>query len=282
MVVFLGLLTALAYGSSDFAAGLGGRMVGGARVSLGVQLLAMAAALIGLLWFPVQAVTMSAIGWGAMAGVGSAVGTLSLYRGLAVGQMSVVAPISGVISAALPVAVGLLGGDQLSASASAGLLIALPAIVLVSLQNQATASSLPTRATGIWEGALSGIGFGLLFTSIDHAGTQSGTWPLVIGLALASLIVWPLARRSAWPDDTASQRRAWRAILISGGLAGLANLLFLAATRTGQLSIVAILTALYPAVTILLARLILGEQWNGKQKLGLAAAAVAVFLIARG
>lgn len=278
--ILLGLLAALAYGSSDFAAGIGGRGVGATRVALSVHLLALISAVAGLAIFPSHALNWSTTAWGILAGLSSVIGTLSLYRGLAIGQMSVVAPVSGVVAAGLPAIVGLLGGDHLSSTATVGLVLALPAIAMVSFQTTDHAASDKRRTTGLLEGALGGAGFGCLFISIDHAGGDAGTWPLVIGFSVACLVLVLVVFRSrARPSRSP---RLWAAVAAAGLLAGTANLLFLGASLSGELTIVSVLTALYPAVTIVLARLLLDERWNRIQIAGLGAAAIAVLLISWG
>jgi drug/metabolite transporter (DMT)-like permease len=208
--------------------------------------------------------------------VGSGIGTISLYQGLVVGRMGVVAPISAVLSAALPAVVGLATGERLSALAAVGLGVAVPAVALVSRQPR----SGEGRGSGAWFGVLAGCGFALLFIALDRAGTRAGAWPLLPGQAVAFLVILPLALRLL--DPAAQWRRAAGPGVVSGVLGGTANLLFLAATGAGQLAVVAVLTALYPAVTIVLARGLLGERWTRAQAVGLLAAGVAVGLISAG
>jgi drug/metabolite transporter (DMT)-like permease len=189
--------------------------------------------------------------------------------------MSVVAPLSAVLSAALPAVAGLLLGNHLPPLAWAGIVIAFPAIALVSVPPTAGHRS---RRTGIAAGA----GFALLFIALDRAGTAAGAWPLLPGQAAAALIVvaWVLRARNrppaeAWP-------RAWWIGVTAGLLSGLANLLYLAATGGGQLAIIAVVTALCPASTVLLARILLHERWTRSQIIGLIAATAAVAAITIG
>lgn len=281
MTILLGLLAALAYGSSDFAAGVGGRRIGPGRIALWVHVFALPVALAGLALFPGQALTWQITAWGLLAGLCSAVGLFSLYRGLIIGQMSVVAPMSGVVSAVLPAVVGLLGGDRLSATSTTGLILALPAIAMVSMQTGERSSEHVSQPSGLLEGALGGAGIGGLLICLHHAGGDAGTWPLVIAMSLAALILWPVAARGR--DKLASPpRRLWATVACAGLLAGAANLLFLGASLSGQLTIASVLTALYPAVTIVLARVLLGEHWNRTQVAGLIAAGFAVILISYG
>lgn len=278
MTILFGLLTAIAFGSSDFAAGLGGRSIGIGAVALIVQVVALVIAGIATVVFPGVGPTTNALLWGVFAGVGAAGGPLMLYRGLAVGQMSVVAPLSALVAAIVPALVGLVLGERLPFLSYVGLIMALPAIGLVSWQR--TPAARRGGKSGAVEGLLGGGGFAMLFIGLGRADPGSGAWPLVFTLAVASLLVMPLAWRNR--GDARPQRAALMLVAAGAIADGIGNVLFLAATRMGQLSIVAVLTSLYPAVTILLARFVLGERWNIAQWAGLLLAVVAVPLIAAG
>jgi drug/metabolite transporter (DMT)-like permease len=276
MPILLALLAAVSYGVSDFAAGVGSRRIGAGPVAAAVQFLSLVTVAIALAVFSGVGPAWPAMGWGAASGIGNALGTYALYRGFTVGRMSVVATLSAVITAAGPIIVGFALGEQLSALAITGIGIGVPAIALVSWQGKSAGGA----RGGVAEGIASGAGFALLFIALDQAGTQSGAWPLVAGQGVALLALLPLAL------GTAHLPRAYRAnmlpVVVGGVLGGLSNVLFLAATGQGQLAIVAVLTALYPAFTILLARLILKETWTRLQVCGLGLAAVAVALITLG
>jgi drug/metabolite transporter (DMT)-like permease len=136
--------------------------------------------------------------------------------------------------------------------------------------------------TGIGYGLVAGTGFAMLFIGLARAGTRAGAWPLVPGQLLAVAIVAgvfliPTLR----PDRADWSPSVWFGVG-AGVLAGLANLAYLTATGHGQLTVVAVLTALYPAVTVLLARLVLHERWDRLQTAGLLAAAAAVAMITAG
>jgi uncharacterized membrane protein len=274
--VVLSLLAALAYGTSDFVAGTGARRTSVGRVTLIAQPFGLVAAVIAVAAFPAAAPGSATLLWGALSGVGSGLGTVALYQGLAAGRMGVVAPLSAVVTAAVPAVVGLLSGERLTAVASIGLGLALPAVALVSAQRDSAGNG---RWSALW-GSVAGGGFALMFVALDRAGTDAGAWPLVPGQAIAVLVVLPIAARLLG----ASAR--WRDAAVPGAVAGLlagaANLLFLAATGAGDLAVVAVLTALYPAITVVLARGVLGEHWTGRQVLGLVAAGVAVAMITMG
>jgi drug/metabolite transporter (DMT)-like permease len=220
--------------------------------------------------------------WGALSGVGSGIGNACLLRGLAVGRMSIVAPLSAVLTAVVPAVVGLLSGDRLTWWSGAGIALALPAVALASW----TESGAGSPWTDVGYGLGAGAGFGVLFVALDRAGTGSGAWPLLPGQVVALIIVLAAAlpaivrlRRSREPSKLGAVAR-W------GGATGVlgmgANLLFLFATGTGQLTVTAVLASLYPAVTVALAAAVLHERINRRQQAGLLAAAASIVLITAG
>jgi uncharacterized membrane protein len=191
--------------------------------------------------------------------------------------MSVVASLSAVLAAVIPATVGIALGDRLTAPEAVGMVLAIPAIALVSL----SAGSEGGRRPGIREGLIAGAAFGFFFVALDRAGTASGAWPLLPGEAVTLAIAIPLGLAMSRGDG----RRRRAAIpygAVAGVLGALATASFFIATGKGDLSLVAVLTALYPAVTIVLARLFLSERWSRAQGLGLLAAAASIVLISVG
>jgi drug/metabolite transporter (DMT)-like permease len=280
MAILLALLSALGYGSSDFLAGLLSRRHAADAVSGILIAIELATAGVGVLLIPGDGPHAGALAWGALSGLGGGGGTVMLYRGLAAGQMAVTETLSAVLAAALPALVGLALGDRLGAGAAVGLVIAVPAIALVSWHPQPGAHG---GRTGAGYGLLAGICFALLFISLDRAGTRSGAWPVLASQAVGLVVVAPGAVRGlraeaggAWPV------RDVALALLAGVVVGTAALVFLAATGHGELTIVAVVNALYPAFTVLLARALIGERWSRPQALGLLAAAVSIALVSTG
>lgn len=276
MAILLSLLAAISYGGSDFFGGVASRRAGVRIVAAGVTFFSFLTVMISLLVFRGEGPRWAAIGWGALSGIGNALGTLALYRGFAIGRISIVATLSAVVTAAAPVLVGFLLGEQMSAMAITGVVMAIPSIGLVSWQGRSDGAP---RA-GLIEGLSSGIGFAFLFIALDQAGPASGAWPLVAGQAVAVAVLAAFALRTR--RIGAALRRGGVSMMVGGVLGGTATLLFLAATGQGPFAIVAVLTALYPAVTILLARLVLGESWTRLQVVGLICSAVSIALISSG
>jgi drug/metabolite transporter (DMT)-like permease len=215
--------------------------------------------------------------WGALAGVGAGAGTAFLYRGLAGGRMGVVAPVSGVGATVIPVLIGLVAGERPSSVVWLGMVVALPGIWLVSREDSEAG---PVGGSGLLEGVLAGVGFGVLFAALGQVDAGAGLWPLCLTevSAVATTVVAALALGG---DPRPSGSEEWWG-LASGLLATAAGLAFLLATHHGLLSVSAVLTSLYPAFTVLLAALVLREHIHRAQSWGLVLCGVAVVLVAAG
>ncbi len=276
MTVILALAGAAFYGLSDFVGGLASRRTSAWSVAL-VASLAGAVLVLTATAFLGGDPTRTDLLWGVLAGVGNGFGTAFLYRGLATGRMGVVAPISGVGAALVPVAAGLLGGERPASLVWVGIMAALPGIWLVSRE----AGPDPAPATGgVLDGVLAGLGFGLLFAALGQIPGSAGLLPLGVNQLVAAVLVVAIATtlRVPWvPREPAA------AVGIAcGALGAAATGAFLVATQHGALSIAAILASLYPAFTILLAATVLRERIHRDQALGLALCGLAVGLVAGG
>lgn len=250
MAVFVALPAALTYGVADFAGGLATRRAPVVAVTAGAQLIGLVA-LLPAVWLVGGTPSPAAFGFGALAGIAGASGLLLYLKGLAVGPMGVVAPLSAVVGAGLPLLVGLLGGERLVPVTVLGLTVALAAIVL--------ANSGPRDAAagrGVLLGLASGAGFGLFFIGLDATPPGSGLWPLLAG-RVVSVTLLGLLLAATRPG---SVRGAVTLVVVSGLFDSAANVLFLLATRLGDLGVSAVLVSLYPVVVVLLARVVLGER----------------------
>lgn len=281
MAVVLSLCAAVAYGLSDFIGGVVSRRVNPWAIAFTAQL---GGAVVILF---LSAVTDGSprdedVGWAVLAGLGNGVGTAFLYRGLSSGRMGVVAPISGVGAALVPLLVGLLTGERPGALAWAGIVAALPAIWLVAREPAPDHPSQRTpetsKAFGVLDGVMAGLGFGILFAALGQIPESSGFLPLALNQFVGMAVVAALATGMGhvfWPRQSTAYLG-----LVSGVLGATATLLFLAATQTGLLTISAVITSLYPAFTVVLAALLLRERIHRAQGVGLLLCAVAVALIA--
>ncbi|BCJ29080.1 EamA family transporter [Actinocatenispora sera] len=284
MGIVLALCAAACYGCSDFLGGLLSRRSSPYAVAVVAQcaaflVVALVAAVAGN-GMPAAA----ALGWGALSGIGNGLGTVFLYRGLGSARMSVVAPLSAVGSAGLPVLAGVAQGDRPAPLAIAGIVLALPAVALISRGADEPAGpeagSTARRRSGVLDGLLAGAGFALLFVALDRVPHDAGLWPLAGGQAVATVSIL-IAGLAVGAGLRLPARRLAPGASV-GLLGGAATVLFVFATHRALLSIAAVVTSLYPALTVLAAMLVLRERIARGQAVGLAAAAAAVVLIALG
>jgi len=283
MAILLALVSALCYGTSDFIGGVLSTRIKPWTAAFTGQL-AGGLLLVAICLNSDATLSASALGWGALAGVGGGVGIVYLYRGLATGRMGVVAPLSGVMAALVPATVGVLTGDRPSVVSWIGIIAALPATWLVaSATDDVPGDPAPRRAglgEGVLDGILAGAGFGIGFAAIAQPPHDTGAWPIAVELLVAALVavVGATLAREAWLPRTRT------ALLASstGVLAAAALGAFLAATHHGMLAVTSVIAALYPAATVLLAVVVLRERVHRAQALGLALCAVAVALVAGG
>lgn len=277
MAFFLALFSAATYGVGDFCGGMAARRVPATAVLLWSHLVGL-----GLLLASATVVSGTATAGdlliGALGGLCGAAGVGFLYKGLSVGPMSVVAPITALLSAAVPVVVGVLEGERPSAGAIVGMAGALLAIVLVAAEGGRVAR--PSDLRGITFALAAGLGFGLFFVALSHVGDGSGLWPLVAARTASVAVVGALALIGRVPG--AFPRPDARAFTAgAGALDAGANVLYLLAVRQGLLSVVSVLAALYPVSTIVLARVVLHERLATIQRVGLAVALPAIILMTR-
>jgi drug/metabolite transporter (DMT)-like permease len=275
-VLVLSLCSAIAYGLSDFTGGILTRRASAWAVAATSQAAATVLAL-SLLAVTEGEPDVTALLWGALAGIGSGAGNVLIYRGLAIGRMTVVAPLSAIAAATLPVLVGLASGERPGALPILGVTAALPAIWLVS--GSSSGLSVARRADLI-NGLLAGLGFGLQFSALGQVPEQAGLAPLAVSqvVSVAAIVIGAHLLSAPWiPRDRFS-----RLGVVAGLFAGIATICFQFAAQSGMLTITAVVTSLYPAATVLLAALVLRERVGQTQGIGLALAAVAVALIASG
>jgi len=271
----LALTAAVCYGGSDFVGGLLSRGAHYARVGVAMQGAAALAIMVLVVVRREAAPDLVSLLWGALAGVGGAVGTLALYRGLAAGTMNIAAPLSAVGAAGLPVIVDVSLGQRLSTAALLGVLLALPGVWLVSRSAEAPGSR--RTGAGVLDGLVAGAGFATLFVGLDLAGDQHGLWPVASSqvVSFVLLVGYAVVLRPGPP-------RTSRWAVVPGLLAVTAVVLFTAATQLGSLTLAAVITSLYPAVTVVLARVVLREQSITSHLVGMALCAACVVAFALG
>ncbi len=286
MAIILGLAAALTYGAADFLGGLATKRTKVLTVVLVSQLIGSLLLLAAIPFFLDVPVTPRALTWGALSGIAGSLGVALFYQGLSLGRMGAIAPITAVEAASVPVVFGLLSGERPRALALAGVLLALVAVALVYSSSERASTAVPAARDASWmrnglaHALAAGLAFGAFFILLDSAGDDSGLWPLA-GARVSSLVLTSIALLAtrAWdrPD-----RSSLPAIAGAGVLDVAANLFYLLGSQIGLLSIVAVLTSMYPATTVLLARLTLNERLERTQLLGLAVAVAGVSAIGAG
>ncbi|QDZ14717.1 DMT family transporter [Humibacter ginsenosidimutans] len=278
----LGLIAALGYGASDFVAGVAGRKTPVMLVTAVTLAVEFVFAAVVLVFVHGTGPTPSVLLWGALSGIGSAFGTLALYQGFAVGAMSVVATVSGVLTVVIPAIVGVAIGNRLPVIGVLGVVAAVAAVALVSYTGKGAevdGAQAGERRGGAVYGVAAGASFALLFIALERAGTSSGAWPVTTGQLVSCVVVVPFAVIGFRVHGrlTGSELRL---PAVAGVLAAIAAFSYLAATGFGELVVIAVLTSMYPAVTVLLARFVLHERWNWPQRIGLMLSAASVVVIA--
>lgn len=282
----LALTAALTYGLSHFWAGLASRRVLYVWVAALGQLAGLIAVVVAAPLMGGVFVSIRGLGWGALSGIGTGLGVVFLYRGFAIGNMSVVSPLSEVAAVVLPVLVGFLLGERPSGLAWVGVAVALPAIVLVSQGTGSRSSSEPQESSGrstrgaLW-GLLAGAGFALQFIGLSQVPHNTGAWPLVAG-RIASVVIlgaWAAAATKRLPQFSSGSLTL---TLAAGAVGTTGSLLYMLATRQQLMALAAALASLYPIIPVLAGRFVLKEHISYTQVAGLGCAAIAVTLIAFG
>ncbi len=274
MVYLLAIGSAVLYGAADFTGGLTTRHAS----TIPVVLLSQAAGLILLALImpllPHASPARADLVWGAAAGLTGGIGVALLYHALAIGTMAVVAPTTAVCAVAIPVLVAVLLGERPVPLAVAGIALGIVSIVLVSQQ---AAGSSPQGPSGVGTALASGVAIGLFLLSFAQAGPHAGMWPLLVARTVSVTIFAVMA--IAGGRSIRMPARVTALVIVAGVMDMFANALYLLATREGPLSIVVTLSSLYPASTVLLARVVLGERLRPWQITGVGCALAAVVLI---
>jgi drug/metabolite transporter (DMT)-like permease len=275
MPVFLALCSAVVYGVGDWMGGRAARRQSSLIVALAGQAMSLVLIGIAVAVMGTPAPDAATWAWGAVGGVVGALGIAGLYHALANGDVTVVAPLTAVVGATVPVGVAIATGERPSALALVGIVIAGAAIALVSgafgTHEHNTRPKIVALAVGV------GACFGLLFVALERTDENSGLWPLVAArfASVPLLLVLVLLTRAR----IVRHRPSLLIALAAGVFDMAANVFYLAAVRTGLLSIVAVVASLYPASTVALAYVVDKERVSKWQAVGLGAAAVALVLV---
>jgi len=270
--VAFALSASISWGAGDFSGGFATRRAQVLSVVLGAYAVGLCTLiLLALIWsepFPAALDLM----WGGVAGVAGAVGLAAFYQALSVGRMGIVAPIAAMLSAAIPVLFGAVIEGLPGPLQLVGFVLAFIAVGLIS-----GLGVVKGQPKGLGLALLAGVGFGSFFVLISRVSHGSIFWPLAAARfsSLVFLVAVVLIRRQSMLPG----KSVWPVVFLAGALDVAGNVFFVLATRTGRLDVAAILSSLYPAVTVLLATFILKERVTRLQTIGIFVALVAIPLI---
>ena len=269
----LSLFAAASWGAADFSGGIAAKTadVFGVVVvahGAGLAFILLLALLVGE---PVPG--WASLLWGISAGLAGGIGLSALYKALAVGKMGINAPLSSVITAVVPLLYSFSTEGFPHAVQMVGFTLALLSIWLI-----ATERGVAQRSKGLGLAVVAGVGFGGFLLFIKLAGSKAVFWPLAFARAASFLLMLAITviRRNNWTLSRADVAYMLTAGILDSG----ANALYVAAAQHGRLDVAAVLASLYPASTVILARLVLKEHLSRLQTVGMAAALIAVSLIA--
>ncbi|BBX11936.1 MAG: EamA family transporter [Mycolicibacter algericus] len=272
----LALASATSFGISDFVGGVASRRVAALRVVLVSTPVSMvmlgALAMIGG-----GHITPGAVMLGVLGGLSQALGIWWFYAAMAAGPISVVSPLAAVVDASVPVCIGRVLGERPGMLASAGIAVALAAVVLISWHTGDGGSRQRLTRGAIWLTIASGVALGLNFVFLDRTPPEAGLWPLLFARGAATVLVIVVAaasRQLRLPTGT-----PLRLALVIALLDTAANVTMLFALQLSLLSLASVLISLYPAATVVLAVAVLRERVRPRQVAGMVLAAVAVGMI---
>ena len=284
MVYLLALASALLYGAADFTGGLATRRAATIPVVISSQFSGMVLLALLLPILPGSSPSRTDLLWGVAAGLTGGGGVALLYRALAIGRMAVVAPTTAVCAVVIPVVAAMLLGERPGGLAVLGIAVGIGSIVLVSQQTEATSGPAQSGASGLPPGVgialVSGVLIGFFFLSLAQTAPSAGMWP-ILAARITSVTLFAAAALVRGIPLAPARPALWLAL--AGGMVDmLANAAYLLAARGGQLSLVVTLSSLYPASTVVLARVLLGERLNARQLGGVGCALAAIVLIVIG
>ncbi len=292
IAVVLAALSGLSYGAADFSGAVAAKKTNATVITVAMQVVSLLALAVVLVAFPSGERLASDLVWAGLGGIGIAIGLATFYKALAIGPMSTAAALTALVGAIVPLVAGLALGERPSQITLAGILLSIPAVVMVS------AGAIDTGGSGLRASprermilqqqagqtrmlaVVAGLGFGAFFVTLSRTSPDGGLFPLLgaRGASIALLAVVLTLSRTWEPID----RSVWTPVVIAGVLDCTANALYLTAVREGQLSWVAAVSSLYPVSTVLLAWLLLKERITRLQVLGLVLAAGALGLVSYG
>jgi drug/metabolite transporter (DMT)-like permease len=285
MVYLLAIGSAVLYGAADFTGGLTTRRAGAIPVVLLSQGSGLVLVALMLPLLPHASPSRLDLLWGAGAGLSGGIGVALLYHALAMGKMALVAPTTAVCAVTIPVVVSVLLGERPAPLAVGGIALGIVSIVLVSRQQSAAHEGHDPVSTrrlpaGVGIALVSGVAIGFFFLSLAQTAPTAGMWPILVARLVSVTLFGGIAiagkQSLRMPTEVAAL------VILAGIIDMVANALYLLAAQQGPLSLVVTLSSLYPASTVLLARIVLGERLNRWQVTGVGCALAAIVLIVSG
>lgn len=275
----MALSAAACFGATHFVNGLTARRVPGMTVSLYAQLGGTAGTVLAAPLWPHGTASPAAVGWGALSGAGTGIGVAFLYRAMSRGALSVVVPVSDVGAVAIPVLAGLvLWGERPGPAGMCGIALALPAIWLTSAEPTPPDRHRATPAPALRDAIVAGVGFAVQFLGMARVPLTAGLWPVAASRA-ASVVVIVVLIAGTRPALRMPVR--WAGAAVGAGIAGsVAIVLYWVATHQQLVAVATVLAALYPAIPVVLALVVLRERVGRWQTIGLCGAAAAIALLA--
>jgi uncharacterized membrane protein len=286
MPVALSLAAAAIWGAADFLGGFASRSIRALQVLFVSQVVGLGGMLLAVAFIP-GSPSGADLAWGAVGGVLGNAGLYGLYRELARGQAGVVAPTTAVSAALTPVAVGLFLGERPSPLTMLGVVLAVVAVAMLAGEGHGEDAGAPLRIKvrsalrgGFWIAIASGLGFGAFYVCLAQTSDEAGLWPLVAsrGASVGIMMCLP----ATWRGLRSIRRRPLRPAVGAGLLDAAANTCYLTAVRAGQLTWVPVLASLYPASTVMLARIFQRQRLGKMHALGLGLALLAIALVTAG
>ncbi len=273
--IFLALGSSIAFGLTDFLGGLAARrahifLLGSLTQPFGLVVLLLVAPLVG------GSMSADVWLWGAVSGLGGAFAYVFLFRALAMGPMSVASPISALVAVVLPVLAGVAFGERLPVLGWVGIAVGMVAVFMVSQVHEDAPHPVSSQVLLLSFGA--GVFISVFLVALERAPADSGLWPLVVVRIVTSVLLLSAAVASRVVSRPA--RDVAVLAIVSTLLDVTATAMFMLATREGLLTVVAVITALYPAATVVMARIVLKEHLQALQRYGLGLAAVSVAVLA--
>ncbi len=270
--IIFGLAASLFWGSGDFSGGLASRRDNAASVVLAAYTVGcVLLVILALIWREAFPSPINVL-WGGLSGVSGAIGLIAFYSALSIGRMGIIAPVSAILTAGIPVLFSAYTQGLPSLLQLGGFVLALFAIGLVSRPERAKG-----RPEGLGLALIAGCGFGCFFVLISRVSPGATFWPLAVARLTSVgvlLVVISIRRQKILPKKSITLL-----VILAGVLDALGNAFFVFATHVGRLDVAAILSSLYPVATVLLATLILHERMTRIQTLGILLALLAIPMI---